>query len=345
MKKQNKGFWIGIALSAVLVVFLLKGTDFHKLADALQNANYLYCIPMIILGIVAILVRAYRWQFIMESMHRASMANLFSATMIGFMANFVLPARTGEVIRAYLIGKKEHISKSASFATIVVERLFDIFTMLLILIIVLFLASRPGTPIEATYAKTLKGGGLIMTFLFLVAVVFLMMIKLKTQFALTLVQTLCRPLPNRWQDKIIHGLQSFISGLGAIQFGTHLFPIIFYSIFMWGIYGLGNVFLLKAFDKILPDLPGYFAFYLLVVQAFGVALPSSPGFVGPYHAAVVAGFAAFGIHREDSLSIAIVAHIIMVLPIIIYGMILLWNDHLSLRTLKSEAGQNADKPS
>jgi uncharacterized protein (TIRG00374 family) len=341
-KTNRKKFWFGIILSAVLIILLVSGIDLHKVAEALKGADYRYCIPMIILVIVGILIRAYRWFFIMEPLHRASMANLYSATMIGFMANFVLPARTGEIIRAYLIGKKEGVSKSASFATIVIERLFDIFTMLLILIGVLFLASRPGSPLEEVYAKTLRGGGLIMCLIFLLAMAFLVMLKQKTRLALSWVRFACRPFPERWGDKIIDVLQSFVSGLGAIHLGSHLFPIVFYSILMWGIYGLGNVFLLKAFDRILPDLPAYFAFYLLVVQAFGVALPSSPGAVGPYHAAVVAGLAAFGIHREDSLSVAIVAHIVMVLPVIIYGMVLLWKDHLSLRSLETEAGHNQE---
>jgi uncharacterized protein (TIRG00374 family) len=343
MKTHHKRFWFGIILSAILVILLLSGTDLHSVAEALKEADYRYCVPMIVIVLISILIRAYRWKFIMESLHRASMANLFSATMIGFMANFVLPARIGEVIRAYLIGKKEGVSKSASFATIVVERLFDIFTMLLILIVVLFAMTRPESHLEEVYAKTLRGGGIIMCLLFLLSLGFLIVLKQKTHLALSWVRFFFRPLPKRWGDKILDLLQSFVSGLGAIHFGPHLLLIVFYSIVMWGLYGLGNVFLLKAFDQNLPMLPIYVPFYLLVVQAFGVALPSSPGFVGTYHAAVVAGLAAFNnISKEDGLSVAIVGHIVMVLPVIIYGMVLLWKDHLSLHALETEAGSSQE---
>jgi uncharacterized membrane protein YbhN (UPF0104 family) len=123
--------------------------------------------------------------------------------------------------------------------------------------------------------------------------------------------------------------------------GAHLFSIILYSLLLWGIYAAGNALLLRAFRI---TLPVYVPFYLLVVQAVGVAIPSSPGFVGTYHAAVVAGLAAFGIQQEESLSYAILAHFIMVVPIILYGTFLLWRDHLSLQSLGSEAEQERDNP-
>ncbi len=340
MKTSHKQFWFGIILSLALVVFLLQGTDFHQLAEAFRNANYVYCLPMIAMAIAGIVIRAFRWKLIMRPLHRASLNNLFSATMVGFMANFVLPARIGEFIRAYLIGKKEKLSKSAAFATIVVERLFDTFTIILILAVVLFLLSLPGQGLEGVYGKALRGAGATMCVLFLGLLLLLVLLKQKTQLTLSWIQKCLRPFPESWGEKVLKILQSFVQGLGAVQFGTHLFSILFYSFLLWGLYGAANGFVLKAFNI---QLPAYVPYYLVVVQAIGVAIPSSPGFVGTYHAAVVAGLAAFKVPQEAALSFAILSHFLLIVPVILYGLVLLWREHLSLQTLGAEAGRNRDE--
>jgi uncharacterized protein (TIRG00374 family) len=340
VKASHKQLWFGITLSLVLVILLLQGTDFHQLAEAFRHADYIYCLPMIVAALAGIVIRAFRWKLIMRPLHRASFNNLFSATMVGFMANFVLPARIGEFIRAYLIGKKEKLSKSAAFATIVVERLFDTFTIILVLAVVLFVLSFPGQGLEGVYGKALRWAGVTMCVLFMGLLLLLVLLKQKTRLTLTWIEVCLRPFPKAWGNKILEILKSFVTGLGAVKFGTHLFSILFYSFLLWGAYGTANGFVLRALNI---ELPFYVPFYLLVVQAIGVAVPSSPGFVGTYHAAVVAGLAAFKVPQEAALSFAILSHFLLIVPVILYGLVLLWREHLSLHTLGAEAGRNRDE--
>ncbi|MDX1764585.1 MAG: lysylphosphatidylglycerol synthase transmembrane domain-containing protein [bacterium] len=341
MVKADKRLWIGIGISVVLVLFLVRDTNFEKLGLIFRQVNYIYCLPVILAHLVAVLIRAHRWRFLMKGLHHPAIKNLFSATMIGFMANFVLPARMGEFVRAYLIGRKEGISKSAAFATVVVERLVDTLTILLILVAVLMRVSLPDSGIAPVYSSALRGAGITLGLLFFAFLLFLILLKEKTDFTVSTMGFLLKPFPKTWHTKILTLLQSFVAGLGAIRFGPHLAYIAGYSLLLWGTYGAGNALLLKAFQI---DLPAYVPFYLIVVQAVGVAIPSSPGFVGTYHAAVVAGLAAFGIHQEESLSFAILSHFIMVVPVIFYGLVLMWRDHLSLQALGSEAAHGNSPP-
>ncbi len=334
MKKFRRSLWLGLVLSGALVALLLVRTDFAKLAEAFRRANYLFCIPMIAVVLLGMFVRAYRWRFIMAPLHRAAMRNLFSATMIGFMANYVLPARMGELIRAYLIGQTETISKISAFGTIVVERLFDTLTVLIILVGVLFMISRPDSPLDAVYATSLKAAGLLLCFAFVGVLGFLTLLKMKTAQTLDAVRWCLQVFSQTWREKILGLLEAFVSGLGAVRPGAHLVQILFYSALMWGLYALGNDFMLQAFRI---DLPGYVPYYLLVVQAVAVAIPASPGFVGTYHAAVVAGLAAFEIPEETGLSFAILSHFLLIVPIILSGLFLLWREHLSLNRLEVEA--------
>lgn len=333
MIKSRKTLWFGIFLSLALVILLLQRTDFQKILAAFRQANYLYCIPVIAVTLLGILVRAHRWRHIMAPLHRASMRNLFSATMIGFMAIDILPARLGEVARAVLIARKEPISKSSALATIVVERLFDIFTLLLLLMWVLFSMSRSTLPLDAVYINTLKGVGMIMSALFVGALSFLVFLRFKTAATLHFVRSCLRSLPSSIQERTLAFLDSFVAGLTVIRLGSDLVWIILYSVLLWGLFGLGNIFMLKAFRI---ETQGFVPFYLLVVQAFAVGIPSSPGFVGTYDAAVVAGLAPFYADEAVRLSFAILSHFLIFVPVILYGLALVWKEHLSFHVLEGE---------
>lgn len=106
------------------------------------------------------------------------------------MANNLLPARLGEFVRAYVIGEKEYISKSSSFATIVIERVFDGFTLLFFLAIILVFFSSP---------KWLKNSGYVASFIFLFTLLFLILLKSYTEKALRVIGIIFKPLPQRIQ--------------------------------------------------------------------------------------------------------------------------------------------------
>lgn len=122
--------WLGIGISVLFLFLAFRKVNLHELKKALESANYIYLIPAILLTILSLWIRAFRWQYILQPVREIRVSSLFSATMIGFMANNLLPVRLGEFVRAYTIGEKERISKSSSLATIVVERIFDGITIL-----------------------------------------------------------------------------------------------------------------------------------------------------------------------------------------------------------------------
>ena len=126
----------------------------------MKKVDYWYIIPVILLNLIGFLFRSLRWKYLIEPVKIIRLLNLFSSVMIGFMANNVLPVRLGEIVRAYSIGKMEKISRSSAFATVVVERVLDIFFILLVFLILFFLfpfsVSFPDYLLENTY-KELTG--------------------------------------------------------------------------------------------------------------------------------------------------------------------------------------------
>ncbi|MFH0924545.1 MAG: lysylphosphatidylglycerol synthase transmembrane domain-containing protein, partial [bacterium] len=169
---------IGIIISAFFLFLFLFKVDYHKLWLAFKEVEYIYLLPLLILQVISYMVRALRWKYLMSSIKEIRFRSLFSATVVGFMANNLFPLRVGEFIRAYFIGTKENISKSASFATIILERLFDGFTILLFLLLVLFFLPLP-TEGKYINSYTLKKIGIISLFLYLFIVIVLILLKKK----------------------------------------------------------------------------------------------------------------------------------------------------------------------
>src|SRR5688500_11413184 len=96
----------------------------------MQSARPEFLLVAMVLTAGMYLVRAERWQYLLEPLGHTRFWVAFRTTIIGFAATFVLPARAGEVLRPYLLARKERLPATAAFATIILERLLDLVTVL-----------------------------------------------------------------------------------------------------------------------------------------------------------------------------------------------------------------------
>ncbi|MDQ6602195.1 MAG: flippase-like domain-containing protein, partial [Chloroflexota bacterium] len=117
-------FWIGIAISVVFLYLALRGQDFGALWRAMREASYVWLIPAIGCYFVGVVIRTYRWHILLRSTANIPMRRLWPVIVIGYMANNILPLRAGELVRTYVLSEREKVSRSATLATIVVERVF-----------------------------------------------------------------------------------------------------------------------------------------------------------------------------------------------------------------------------
>src|SRR3972149_2365438 len=126
----------GILLALLFLYLAFRGSDLDKLRSSLQGANYFWALLLIPCMLVSNVFRAWRWRYLLNPIKKnVSFRNLFSSVMIGYMGNNALP-RVGEVVRPYNLGRLEGISKSAVFATVLVERILDILCFLLCLAVI-----------------------------------------------------------------------------------------------------------------------------------------------------------------------------------------------------------------
>jgi len=245
------------------------------------------------------------------------------------MANNVLPARLGEFVRAYVLAQREGLQTPTVFASLVIDRLFDDFTVMLILLVTLFTLRLPQGLSEAE--TVLKTGGAVTFVLYAGVVAFLILLKRQTMRTLAWTGVLLKPFPQRLSERIIPLLGSFIGGIRMSAKGGHIAAVLVSSLAVW-------IFCIIPVDLVLQGfgihLPITASMFILVLLVFAVMVPASPGFIGTYHYACFKGLSAFGIAESTAVSIALVIHSTAFFPVILAGTYHLWRGKISLNAVR-----------
>ncbi|MBF0507595.1 MAG: flippase-like domain-containing protein [Deltaproteobacteria bacterium] len=328
---------IGLAISALFLYLTFRQVDYRALFVALKSADYLALVPAALALYSVYVLRAGRWFFLLRPIKKTGFYNLMSATSIGFMANFVLPARAGEFIRAYQIGRLEGISKPAAFATVVVERLLDGLTLLVFLVVVInsVRAGRDHSP----FLTALEWAGWLSLAMYLTFAVVLILLKTRAALTTKWLRWLFRFLPGPWLEAGLGIILRFTDGIILVKSPWQLSLIVLSSLAMWLLNGVCVYFFGLAFGV---SLSAAGSLLVLVALTFGIMLPSAPGFVGTYHAAFVYTFMFFGISKEPAVSAALVSHAVQVLVATSLGVFFLAREHLSLRKLLKADDESTD---
>jgi glycosyltransferase 2 family protein len=153
--------WLGLLISALFLWLALRGLKLGDVWQDIRQANYWWLIPSVTAYFVGVWARTWRWDYMLRPLKHIPMARLFPVVVIGYMGNNVYPFRAGELLRSYVLRRREAIPMSASLATVVVERVFDGLVMLLFVFVALPLAPLPSetckrrssSPVSASLAQ------------------------------------------------------------------------------------------------------------------------------------------------------------------------------------------------
>ncbi|MDD2366919.1 MAG: lysylphosphatidylglycerol synthase transmembrane domain-containing protein [Desulfuromonadaceae bacterium] len=327
--KLDLKFWLGIGVSIFFMTLLFRKIDFNQLLTALLRVDYFYIMLAIALTFLSYFLRAVRWHYILIPEKRIPILSLYPATIIGYMANNLLPARLGEFVRAYILARKEGLQAPTVFASLVIDRLFDGFTVMLILLFTMFTLRLPHGMAEAE--TVLRTGGLISFILYSCIVIFLLLLKGQTSRTIEWTGILLKPFPQKLADRIIPLLGSFIGGIRLSSKASNLMAILISSLAVWLFCIIPVDLVLKGFDVHLPFTASMF---ILVLLVFAVMVPASPGYIGTYHYACFKGLSAFGVPESTAVSIALVLHATGFFPVIIAGFYHVWRNKISLNEIK-----------
>lgn len=317
---KQKRFWLGLVVSLVLLVFVFYQTDPAKILDSLRQAQYGYLLPALALYFVGVGIRAFRWHFLLRSIKPIGTPALFRTVVIGYMANDILPARMGELVRAYVLGQQENVSKTATLVTIVVERVFDGLTMLTFIVGATFFIPLGD--------EELAGRLRLVGALFIAAIAALAILAGMPGRVARLADFFLRRLPSEpLRTRATLLTSSVLAGLGALRSPVDSFATYALSILAWlcetGMYAL----IALGFNIALP-----FAVYLLAAALANLVTiaPSTPGYVGVFDAPIVYVLTRFGVDQNLATSYTLVLHAALYLPVTLLGLYYAWRAGVSL---------------
>jgi uncharacterized protein (TIRG00374 family) len=340
---NKKHLIIGIVIVVLSFSYAFKNVSIEELGSALKSVQYLYLIPSLFFVALTFLFRTMRWRYLVGSVKEVKTADLASPMMIGFMSN-ILPARAGELIRAYLLGKKENISFSASFATIFVERLMDMMLFLGLLVGVMLYSSdilaRGNAAGSHDLVGTMKSFGWF-SFVVLIGIcVFSGLLQYKNTWAMRIVGVCVKPLPLKWKDKITGMVHSFTEGLSILKDPKGFMASVILTFFVWAamISVYYPIYLAFGIEAELPMISSL-VILSLTVGIFISVLPT-PAFLGSFQlACVVALHDIFGISEAVSASYGIVAWLVNMGFIILAGLVFILKDNISFAELTASKDQ------
>jgi uncharacterized protein (TIRG00374 family) len=303
--------------------------NFGDAIASLGRANYVFVIPGLIAYFAGVWIRAIRWHYLLRPIKSVQVRRLFPVVVIGYMANDVLPARLGELVRAYVLGEQDGVPKMTTIATIVVERLFDGLAMLLFVAVVALLI-----PLNDQVAQIFRVGAV----LFVAALVVLFAIGSSRERAVRLVESVEHRLPRSIQGKVTDVADRFLQGLDSLQSGRLSAAILGLSLAAWLCEATMYLTIGLGFGLGL----GFPAFMLTAAVAnLGAMVPAAPGYVGTFDAFALASLSLFKPDPGLAGAYVIALHLALLVPVTLLGFYYLWRANLSLRNLGQRARETA----
>jgi len=328
--------WQGLAanlgLSLVFLDLVFYKLDLNTMLMALKQANYYMFVPSLAILAISLVIRTWRWHWLLSQAKTARFSSLFSSLMIGTAANMVLPARAGEFIRAYFLGRREEISKTTAFATIVVERVFDGLTILLFLLLVVILTGARNNEIKYI--------GYLGAAFYLGVVAGLVILYFRRDFLGRLLEAL---LPQSLAARIAGLLDAFLEGMQIMRNSRQLLMVVLLSLATWVGFALSFWPIMLAFDFGAP-IPYYAPFLVIAFDALGLTIPGAPAGIGIFqYVTVVALRIAFTLSGaelaanfgEVAASFSLALHFSQVAPEVLIGLYCFLRENVSLRDVEA----------
>jgi uncharacterized protein (TIRG00374 family) len=318
---RSRRFWVGFVVSAVFLALLFRKTDPSMIVDALREANYWWLAPAVGMYFVSVWVRAIRYHFIVRSVKDIPSHALFPVLIVGYMANNLLPARAGELVRTYVLAEKHEVPMMAGLGTVAVERLFDGLTLLGFLAATVLVLGGDGALMDLTLVSVPIFAAALAVFAAALAV---------PDGVERLVERLSRLLPRRFQAKAYELARSFVEGLRSLRHVDAFAWVTLTSIVAWLIEATVYMLVGYAFG-----LDIGFGYYVMAVGAGNLAItaPSSQGGIGPFEFFVKAVLVGAGVNEGVAAAYGFAVHAVIMVPATILGLYYLWAMKLKLGRL------------
>lgn len=316
-------------LTVVLLWLFVADMDPAKTWEAITGANPLWILGGIAMLFLTYVVRTIRWLVLLEPIGPAKFVNAFRTTVLGFAVTAALPGRLGEIVRPYLLARREGFRPSSAFATIIVERLLDIAAVCLLFAFALPIAG-------ANVAREVRMSGVVFATAAVGGLILLFVLAGHPERLRGLAERWSRRLPPRAGNAVTHFVQTFAEGLKVMRSPGHLAVAALWSVPVWVTIAAGVWFTSRAFDLTFSFVGSFLVVGCLMV---GVAAPTPGGAGGFHYMYMTAVTLFFGANEDVARAAAFVLHAVSFGPVTVVGLIFMWQDGLTLARLKTMSAE------
>jgi glycosyltransferase 2 family protein len=332
-----------LALAVALVALFLHNVDLWGVLTNIARARPEWLALSLLTMFVNLAIRSLRWRYLLEPLGQTTFGNAFRATAVGVAASSLLPARAGEVIRPYFLARRHtrsvedsRLTATGAFATVILERLLDVVTVLILLASFVFFFGRDLERTNPAVFSGLKWAGATAAAGSLSALAVLFVLAGDPERLGRTMTRLEQVMPSTLAGLIARIAEKFAQGLGAIRRPGHLIGALLWSFPLWLSIAAGIWAVAVAFRFPVPFTG---SFLLIALLTIGVAVPT-PGAVGGFHEAFRIGATMFyGAPDEAAVGAAIVLHLFSFGPALLLGLAFAAEEGLNVGAMRRLADQ------
>jgi uncharacterized protein (TIRG00374 family) len=336
MKKNHIRAIILFALTFVFLFFFFRSVEWNEVLGYLNDIDLKLFIVLLLLVPLNFVTRAIRWKCLLKhEKEGVSFFNRFAGNAVGFAVTSLFPGRLGELIKPLYLAQKEDLKKGFVIGTVVVERMFDLFSMCFLLGV--FFVSRPlytsifNIEIEKEAYSNLALWGIIgmaIAIIILIVTLCLYFFKEKT---IKFIALFLKPLSQKWRDLIMDLIDEFIEGLKFFHSVGAVFVYIFWSLVVWISITFFYWIWLIAFDI---RVPFFYVFPFVFLTMLGASIPT-PGMIGGFDYFSKYGLISlYGVEANLAVGMTLVVHAIQLAVTYVVGYGILWKEGISLLQIK-----------
>ncbi len=343
MQKNHKiilSLLIGIVFSCAAIYISFRNVPLAQLLDYIKAINFWWIIPSTLLALSTYLVRGLRWKIILRPIKKISYWHALHPVVIAFTINCLLPGRMGEFARPAILYKRDKIDFSKVFATVAVERIFDIVILLCIFIFIM-----NGIQINPTLSLTLDSyqinkktlldikGKTILAGITLLGIIFMFMLPITRRVISRFIS---------WLPRLLFFTTSHFRQ--HLSERLHVSSHVILDNLAMGFEVLKNPYMIVAclLLSVCVWILNFFSFYVLVlgckgvnitflqasasmiIMCFFIMLPSVPGYWGIWEVGGIYGLMIFGVPKIEAAGLTLTFHFFQIIPLILLGVLSSW---------------------
>ena len=322
-----------LLITFLFLYLVFKNLNFNQLLHIIKGFELKYIIFLVFSIIISLSFRGLCFKLLISKTVKAPLLDLIPLCITGAALNIVLPARAGDIFRAFYTGEKYNESKIKLFGTVMLERIFDGLCIIGMLLIGIFIYNKnPLAQHLCSFAALIFIASLITVFV---------LVKLnKTGAIFSFLENKCSNLSGGFKNIFLGIIKlsgnfctSFINGFEILKYPKNIINIIFVSILIWGLECLNYLIVIQGFNL---DVSRSVVLFIISFIALACMIPSASIFIGPYQLAVISAFSIYRVNKETALAISLVEQAIVVLTTSVIAVIFLFKNNISFKEIKND---------